>query len=98
MLKQWKEPVETFLNLISDEQEIPCYENQQQNVQDAEFGERLTTDQKKQIQTVIKRFQAITRKEPGKTDQIHHVIHTENQHAVRQRPYQIPPALKEDVK
>lgn len=46
MLKRWKEPQETFLNLIAEEQEeTPCYNNQQQSIQDAEFGKRLTSEQ-----------------------------------------------------
>ena len=48
MLKKWKEGPEKFLNLITDEhEEIPCYEDKLQDIQDAEFGNQLTKKQKR---------------------------------------------------
>ena len=49
------------------------------------------------MEELLSTFPAITQKEPGRTIEIRHKIHTENQRAIRQKPYRIPPALKEDV-
>ena len=98
MLKLWKEPEENFINIIDDEQEeIPYYIKQQQKLQEAEFGSQLTLEQRVQIEKLIQEFPEITKINPGKTNQIKHKILTEHQQAVRQRPYRIPPALKENV-
>ena len=39
MLKKWNKPEEMFVNQISDKQEeVPCYQKDQQNIQDAVYG------------------------------------------------------------
>ena len=87
MLKKWKEGPENFLNLITDEhEEIPCYEDKLQDIQDAEFGNQLTKKQKRQMEELLSTFPAITQKEPGRTTEIRYNIHTENQRAINKNP------------
>ena len=56
MLKKWNKPEEMFVNQISDEQEeVPCYQKEQQNIQDAVYGEQLTKKQKEKVEQLIKK-------------------------------------------
>ena len=98
MLKLWKEPTETCCNLVEDEQEdIHCYNTQQQDIKDATYGKELTEEQLQEVQAIIQKYGAISNKKVGKTTLTKHRIPIGNQSAIRQRPYRIPAGLKEDI-
>ena len=97
VLKPWKEE-EAYLNVIEDDQEdLPCPVQEQQKVESAGFGPGLTQNQKEQMVRLIQKYPKLIAEKPGRTDCIKHRIHTGNQAPIRQRPYRVPPALKDDV-
>ena len=98
MLKPWKEAAESFLNVIEDEQEEILYPTQeQQELHEVQYGTHLMMEQRNQLQKMLKEFPEIITKEPGKTMKVKHRILTNNQQPIRQWPYRIPPALREEV-
>ena len=98
MLKKWNEPEEIFVNQISDEQEeVPCYQKEQQNIQDAVYGEQLTKKQKEKVEQLIKKFPQVIQARNSVTSQVRHRMNTTDQQPIRQRSYQIPPAIKRDI-
>ena len=71
--------------------------SQQQGIEDATYGEELTPEQCQKIQEVILSVKMVINKKVGRTELVKHRILTGDQPAIRQRPYRIPPALREDV-
>ena len=95
MLKKWNEPEEMFMNQISDEQEeVPCYQKEQQNIQDAVYGEHLTKKQKEKVEQLIKKFPQVIQARNSVATQVRHQINTTDQQPIRQRSYRIPLAIK----
>ena len=77
MLKKWNKPDEMFVNQISDEQEeIPCYQKEQQNIQDAVYGKQLTKKQKDKVEQLIKKFPQVIQARNSVTTQVRHRINT----------------------
>ena len=73
MLKKWNEPEEMFVNQISDgQEEVPCYQKEQQNIQDAMYGEQLTKRQKVKVEQLIKRFPQVIQARNSVTTQVRH--------------------------
>ena len=98
MLKKWNEPEEVFVNQISDElEEVPCYQKEQQNIQDAVYGKQLTKKQKEKVEQLIRKSPQIIQARNSVTTQVRHLINTTDQQPIRQRSYRIPPAIKRDV-
>ena len=86
------------MNQISDEQEeVPCYQKEQQNIQDAVYREQLTKKQKEKVEQLIKKFPQVIQARNSVTTQVRHQINTTDQQPIRQRSYRIPPAIKRDV-
>ena len=66
------------------------------------MSEKLTTEQGKQLEVLLKKFQDVFQdlfqKKPGKTKAIQHFICTTENNPVRQQPYRLPHAYWEEVK
>ena len=62
------------------------------------MSEKLTTEQRKQLEVLLKKFQDVLQKKPGKTKAIQHFICTTKNNPVRQQPYCLPHAYWEEVK
>ena len=98
MLNKWNEPEEMFMNQISDKQEeVPCYQKEQQNIQDAVYREQLTKKQKEKVEQLIKKFPQVIQARNSVTTQVRHRINTTDPQPIRQRSYRIPPAIKRDI-
>ena len=98
ILKKWNKPEEMFMNQISDEQEeVPRYQKEQQNIQDAVYGEQLTKKQKEKVEQLIKKFPQVIQARNSVTTKVRHQINTIDQRPIRQRSYRIPLAIKRDV-
>ena len=98
MVKKWNKLEEIFVNQISDEEEeVPCYQKEQRNIQDAVYGEQLTKKQKEKVEQLIKKFPQVIQARNSVTTQVRHQINTTNQQPIRQRSYRIPLAIKRDV-
>ena len=75
MLKKWNEPEGMFVNQISDKQEeVPCYQKEQQNIQDAVYREQLTKKQKNKVEQLIKKFPHVIQARNSVTTQVRHRI------------------------
>ena len=57
----------------------------------------MTTDQKEMIEEVLKLFLKATKRTPEKTHKISHKIQTTNCLLIRQKPYRIPQAYRDEV-
>ena len=62
------------------------------------MSEKLTTEQRRQLEVLLKKFQDVFQKKPGKTKAIQHFIYTIENNPVRQQPYCLPHAYWEGVK
>ena len=102
MLKKWHgaEPEDEVgkINFITDEQEeIPCCEQQPQDIHDATFGTDLTNKEKKQMMSLVQSFESVTNREPGRTTLVAHKISINDSTAIRQRAHRMSPAKKAEV-
>ena len=101
LLKKWfprREPERAYVHMVTDEQEeLPCVQQDQQDLGSATYGEQLTEEQKAQVTEVISQFPQISQQQPGRTTELTHRIVTTDQQPIRLRPYRIPPAVKDDV-
>ena len=101
LLKKWfphREPERAYVHMVTDEQEeLPCIQQDQQDLGSATYGEQLTEEQKAQVKEVISQFPQISQQQPGRTTELTHRIVTTDQQPIRLRPYRIPPAVKDDV-
>ena len=102
MLKKWHgaEPEDELgkINFITDEkEEIPCCEQQPQDIHDATFGTDLTNKEKKQMMSLVQSFESVTNREPGRTTLVAHKISINDSTAIRQRPHRMSPAKKAEM-
>ena len=65
--------------------------------QTVRVGDGLTEKQRESLQGVMTKFPRVLRKEPGHTHLIEHHIPITNSQPIRQRPYRIPHAFREEV-
>ena len=61
-------------------------------------SEKLTTEQRKQLEILLKKFQDVFQKKPGKTKAIQHFIHTTENNPGKQQPYRVLHAYWEEIK
>ena len=59
---------------------------------------KLATEQRKQLEGLLRKYQEVFKNKPGKTKAIKHFIHTTDSKPVKQRPYRLPHAYWEEVK
>ena len=98
MLKPWKETEEEcYLNVVSDEdEELLCVSREKQDVDDATYGIQLSPKQTSEMKELIQKYHDIVGKELKKTRVAEHKIPTSSR-PIRQRPYHLPPAIKDDI-
>ena len=102
MLKKWHEPEagpesEEVYCVMDEQEELPCLDRNNQEMSEAIFGEDLTVQQRKQMESVIQRHNAVIRQAPGRTDLVTHRIPTNDLPAIRQRPYRMSAEKKKEV-
>ena len=61
------------MNQISDKQEeVPYYQKEQQNIQDAVYRDQLTKKQKEKVEQLIKKFPQVIQAKNSVTTQVRH--------------------------
>ena len=83
--------------MVTDEQELPCIQQDQQDLESPTYGEQLTEEQEAQVKEVISQFPQLSQQQPGQTTELTHRIVTTDQRPIQSRPYRIPPAIKYDI-
>ena len=105
MLRKWHERAEEetafHIEESADDQdggdsELPDWRSSN-GIEDLEVGHRLSGLQKKQIGEMLSEFQAVVSDTPGRTQLAEHRIPTKADRPLRQPPYRIPRAYREEV-
>ena len=100
LLKKWFEPEETAFMVgnseIGEDDDIPSW--RENGGSKFTVSEKLTTEQRRQLEVLLKKFQDVFQKKPGKTKAIQHFIYTTENNPVKQQPYRLPHAYWEEVK
>ena len=98
LLRKWHSKPEehTYSHELTNEEDDDITERGN-STQEVTMGKQLTLTQQRQLQAILDDFPTVMTKEPGKTDVISHSIPTVQCQPLRQRPYRIPYAYKEDI-
>ena len=100
LLKKWFEPEETAFMVgnseIGEDNDIPSW--RENGGSKFIVSEKLTTEQRRQLEVLLKKFQDVFQKKPGKTKAIQYFMYTTENSPVKQQPYRLPHAYWEEVK
>ena len=99
MLKQWHTPTHTnyLTEEVDDEEDVPVWNEDAGVEAQPTVGEQLSDDQQEQLQGLLQEFTDVMRNEPGRTTLAEHRIETENARPIRQMPYRLPYAYRDEV-
>ena len=86
---------ETCNTVIEDGEDMEHYQWGEEQL--LQFGEQLTETQREQIKELLSHFPSVTRNTPGITHKMIHRIRTTDCVPIRQKPYRIPQAYREEV-
>ena len=99
MLQKWYLPNCSgfFTEVASNdmEEDIPNWKEDSQEV--AQVGSQLSECQAKELKSLLEKFDEVFQTRPGQTTLAEHHIHAEGATPVRQAPYRIPHAFRDDV-
>lgn len=97
LLKKWETPVaDCCMAEELDEEDFPDWRDCG-NTGQPRFGEELTTQERSEIQSVLKEFSDVLQGKPGLTELAEHSIVTGSEGPIRLAPYRIPHAYREAV-
>ena len=103
MLRQWHTPTDTAYaaeeTTEEETEDIPTWRGDQRDNQTYQVGEQLDGQQRGDLETLLEQFGDVLQDTPGRTDLTEHSIHLrEYAHPVRQSPYRLPHAYREEVR
>ena len=102
MLREWYPPVEVAgvaVELEEEDDEVVDWKEGQGDGKGGgpTIGERLSSNQREELQQVLEEFADVLQDEPGRTNLIEHRIEADGARPVRQSPYRIPYSYREMV-
>ena len=108
MLKEWHKSSPTMMALDGNEwdqeegggntEPALCFWDSQSQLNYQRLNTELPQEQQKELQQILESFPQIFDGTPGRTAGIEHVIHTEDNIPVRQKPYRIPYSQRDLVR
>ena len=102
MLRKWHSPTDTAYTAekTTEEEtdEVPAWRYDKGDPNAYHVGEQLESQQRSELDSLLEDFTDVLQNTPGKTDLAEHTIHLkEYTHPIRQSPYRLPHAYREDV-
>ena len=99
MLKQWHTPTHTnyLAEEVDDEEDVPVWNEDAGTETQPTLGDQLSDSQQEQLHEVLQDFTDVMKSEPGRTMLAEHRIETGDARPIRQPPYRLPYAYKDEV-
>ena len=97
LLRKWHPRAPEQSSYANDVEDLESVTERGNSTQQIKMGTQLSDEQQRQLRETLHRFPGVMATQPGKTDLIAHRISLSDCTPIRQRPYRIPHAYRDDV-
>lgn len=99
MIKKWHPPADLYYHAVTEdpEDELDVEWRNQNTTATLTVGAKLSPTQRAQLEDLLKQYPEPLREKPGRTNRIEHTIPLNNSRPIRQSPYRLPAAYRNEV-
>ena len=99
IIKKWHPPADLYYHAVTDDpdDELDVEWRNQNSTATLTVGAKLSPQSRKQLEDLLKLYPKLLEEKPGRTGLIEHTIPLNNSRPIRQSPYRIPAAYRDEV-